>query len=101
MLLHCYNFVELIVNRAEMIVKVKKFGNSKGIILPKKLMEICEINDQVSLTVEDNHIIISPSGKPRSGWDEQFKSAMVQDNATDYDLLNNISNEFDEAEWTW
>ena len=84
-----------------MIVKVKKIGNSKGIILPKNLLEMCEIEEEVSLTVEDNHIIISASGKPRAGWEEQFKTALSEVKELESDYFSNFSNEFDDKEWTW
>jgi antitoxin MazE len=84
-----------------MIVKVKKIGNSKGIIIPKNLIEMCDIGEEVSLVVEDNHIIISAPKNPRAEWEVQFKAALKEVKEPNNEYLNHIPNEFDEDEWTW
>lgn len=84
-----------------MIVKVQKFGNSKGIILPKQIMAMCSIEEQVSISVEDNHIVISPVNEPRAGWELQFKAAIAQGEKPEKDFSEGVGNDFDKDEWTW
>jgi antitoxin component of MazEF toxin-antitoxin module len=41
-----------------MKTKVRKIGNSFGIIIGKKLLEQAEVKEEVSLSIEDSKIII-------------------------------------------
>lgn len=83
-----------------MVLKLRKIGNSAGILLSKSLIEQCSIKDEVSVTVKDGSIIITPAyKKPREGWEEQFiKAGSLHDNEN---LMGNLKNKFDEEEWTW
>ncbi|MDZ4741817.1 MAG: AbrB/MazE/SpoVT family DNA-binding domain-containing protein [Verrucomicrobiota bacterium] len=47
-------------------------GNSRGIRIPKPLIEQCGLSDDVELNVRDNAIIIQSSKAPRSDWDKAF-----------------------------
>jgi antitoxin MazE len=83
-----------------MVLKLRKIGNSAGILLSKTLIEQCSIKDEVSVTVKNGSIIITPvKKKPRDGWEEQFiKAGSQNDNEK---LMGDIKNKFDEEEWTW
>lgn len=83
-----------------MITKVRKIGNSVGILLPKAVLEQCSINDEVNLEVSDSSIIITPvEKKPREGWEEQFiKAGSLTDREM---LIGEVANSFDDEEWTW
>jgi len=84
-----------------MIVKVQKFGNSKGIILPKQIMALCSIEDEVSISIENDHIVIAAANKPRAGWEEQFKAAIAKGDKPEGDFSKGLENDFDKNEWTW
>jgi antitoxin MazE len=57
-----------------MLVSVVPIGNSKGIRLPKVLLDQLQISDQVELAVDNRQIILTPVLKqPRKGWDVAFK----------------------------
>ncbi|NCQ28242.1 MAG: AbrB/MazE/SpoVT family DNA-binding domain-containing protein, partial [Armatimonadetes bacterium] len=43
-----------------MHVNVVPIGNSRGIRLPKRILDQCQITDAVSLEVEDRKIILEP-----------------------------------------
>jgi antitoxin MazE len=46
-------------------------GNSRGIRIPKAILQQCEIADEVELAVEGRQIILSPTREqPRKGWRE-------------------------------
>lgn len=58
-----------------MQLEVVQIGNSRGIRIPKTILEQCQIEDQVELEVEDGKIILEARKKtPRKGWDKAFKS---------------------------
>jgi antitoxin MazE len=76
-----------------------RIGNSRGIRIPKPLIEQCGLRDAVELRIEKERIIISPQHEPRQGWEEQFRAAGSSD--TDELLLDAGANQFDREEWRW
>ena len=56
-----------------MKVNVIPIGNSKGVRIPKAILQQCYIKKYVDLEVEDKHIVIkSFHEKPRKNWEEYF-----------------------------
>lgn len=57
-----------------MLVSVVAIGNSKGIRLPKAILEQLHIQDKLELEVEDRRLVLKPvSSAPRAGWEEVFR----------------------------
>lgn len=84
-----------------MKASIIRIGNSKGIRLPKTILEQCQLKDTVELEVEGNAVIIRSVHAPRSGWSEAF-SEMAQfkdDQLLDQD--NAMDTEWDRSEWRW
>ena len=83
-----------------MRLELVRIGNSRGIRIPKTLIEQCGFGDTVELVVEKDRLVISPDRKPRQGWAEAFAAAGPSDE--DPLLLEPIgANEFDKEEWEW
>ena len=82
-----------------MQLNVVQIGNSKGIRIPKAILEQCQIEDQVDLEVEDGRIILKPKKKtPREGWGKAFEAmATNQDDA----LLIDDSVDIEMDDWEW
>jgi antitoxin MazE len=85
--------------------KLVRIGNSRGIRLPKALIEQSGLTKDVEIAVKDSQIIIRSAGKdtPRAGWEEQIKKTL-QEHGEDLDsewLDAKLSSKFDEEEWTW
>ena len=55
-----------------MEIPIIKIGNSKGLRLPKSVLEKYSIKDKVELVLEEEQIIIRPFETPRKGWSEAF-----------------------------
>ena len=51
-----------------------RIGNSKGIRIPKAVLDQCGFGQQVEMRVEAGSLIISPVKAARSGWDEAFRT---------------------------
>lgn len=85
-----------------MITKVIKIGNSRGIRLPKSIIDQSGINDTVELEVRNDSIIIKSLSQIRKNWDTEFKkmSKNNDDQLLDNDSLHN-QNSWDDEEWTW
>mgnify|MGYP001236542785 CR=1 FL=1 len=55
-----------------MKVSVITIGNSRGVRLPKAVLDECEFADTAELTVEDGRVVLTPVKTPRVGWAEAF-----------------------------
>jgi antitoxin MazE len=83
-----------------MIIELVRIGNSRGIRIPKPLIEQCGFGDKVDVRVERNCLVIAPDRPPRQGWKAAFQTAGTD--AKDELLLDTVaSNDFDRDEWTW
>ncbi len=49
-------------------------GNSKGVRIPRAVLDLCRIGGAVDLSVKGEVIMIRPiRSRPRAGWDAAFK----------------------------
>ena len=56
-----------------MKTKVVKIGNSRGIRIPKSLIDESGLKSEVELEVLDGQIIIKSISQSRESWDSSFK----------------------------
>ena len=84
-----------------MRARIIKIGNSKGLRLPKPILEQTGIEEDVEIEVEGNKIVIRPIESAREGWDAAFKA--MRRNGDDTLVLgdSDISHSWDEEEWQW
>jgi antitoxin MazE len=83
-----------------MKAELVRIGNSRGIRIPKPLIEQCGLGETVELRVDNNCLVISPVRRPRQGWAEAFRAA----GSSEHDELlleGGEPNEFDREEWQW
>jgi antitoxin MazE len=66
------------------ITKLTDIGNSKGIILPKQLIQKYELSDKIEISESEKGILISKAKNPREGWGEAFRKAVHEQ---DYEQL--------------
>jgi antitoxin MazE len=77
-----------------------RIGNSRGIRIPKALIEQCGFGDTVDVLVEENRLVLIPERATREGWKETFAAAgAYTDDAALCDAIP--ANEFDDEEWSW
>ena len=82
-----------------MKISVVPIGNSKGIRLPKTVLEECKIDDEVELNVEGETIVIKPvKHKPRKNWDKAFRKMHEQDE--DQLLVDDLL-DLHTLDWKW
>lgn len=83
-----------------MRARVVKIGNSKGIRIPKPMLEQSGIGDEVDLQAEDGQIVIRAVRHPREGWDAAFAEMARRG---DDKLLDDVpsTSTWDEEEWEW
>ena len=82
-----------------MKVELVRIGNSKGIRIPKPVIEQCGLGDTVEMELKDKSIVISSISMRRSGWEKAF--AAMAERGDDAPLWDDQATEWDEHEWTW
>jgi antitoxin MazE len=81
-----------------MKARLVRIGNSRGVRLPKAVIEQAALDDEVELKVENQRVIISASKPRRAGWAEAAREL----GADSRGLLDaSTPTRFDEAEWRW
>jgi antitoxin MazE len=82
-----------------MKARLVRIGNSRGIRLPKPVIEEAGLSQDVELHVRGNTVVISSRRALRAGWAE----AAQQMRETGHDrLLDKPSaTRFDEEQWRW
>jgi len=82
-----------------MKVNIVSIGNSKGVRIPKSILEQCNFNNEAELEVENNKIVIKPLKKKiRQGWDKAFKA--MHERKEDVLLLDD-SLDIEMKNWDW
>ncbi len=83
------------------VTKLVQIGNSRGVRIPKAVIEQLGLEGALSLSVTPDGLVIRPVRHPREGWAEQAR-AMV---AAGDDILPEgnewPATEWDETEWEW
>lgn len=82
-----------------------RIGNSRGIRIPKPLIEQCGLSETVELRVEKDCLVISPGRGRRQGWDDAFRAARqaAGGHAESDELMLEMAepNDFDRKQWRW
>jgi len=84
-----------------MKTNIIRIGNARGIRIPKTLLERCQLRDEVEIEVQDNHLVIRPIAKPRSGWADAFRRMHEQGDDVLLDKESLPATQWDKTEWEW
>ena len=82
-----------------MRASIIRIGNSRGLRIPRALLEACGIRDIVELTVENGSLVVRPAHLVRAGWAEAAHA--MAERGEDYLLDPETPTTFDETEWEW
>jgi len=82
-----------------MKARIIRIGNSRGVRIPKPLLEQADLAEDVELRVEGSCIVIASATRPRSGWAEAFKSMHERGDDRLLDSGNLPHPRFDDEEW--
>ena len=79
--------------------RLVRIGNSRGIRLPKPLIEDAGLSGEVEVRVREGAVVITPASRPRAGWAEAARRARQRGQGR---LLNEPTpTRFDNEEWQW
>ena len=80
-----------------MRLAVVSIGNSKGIRIPKTVLDKYQISNSVEVEMREDSLVLRPVRKPREGWEEAFRR--MHQNGDDRLLIPDV---FDDETWaTW
>ena len=79
--------------------RIIRIGNSRGIRVPKLLLDQAALPDEVELRSEPGRIVVSAASRPRTGW--AAKARTMHDRGDDVPLDDSIPTRFDLADWRW
>ena len=81
------------------LAKIVRIGNSRGLRIPKALLDEAGLTDDVELRAEPGRLTASAVRLPRAGWADAARRAHA---AGDDRLLDPpVQNDFDERDWRW
>lgn len=85
-----------------MKTKIIRIGNSRGVRIPKPLIEESGISEEVEMILRDHEIVLRAAETARKDWDASFeKMAERGDDALLDEEETKKPSEWDELEWTW
>jgi antitoxin MazE len=81
--------------------RIIRIGNSRGVRIPKALLEEAGLSGEVDMTVRDGALVIAAAGRPREGWDEAFHDMALRGDDAPLDAETPATSSFDEESWEW
>ena len=82
-----------------MKARLIRIGNSRGVRLPKPVIEEAGLEEYVELQVRGGAVVISSRRRPRTGWAEAARR--MRELGEDRLLDRATATRFDEEEWRW
>jgi antitoxin MazE len=73
--------------------RIVKIGNSRGIRVPKVLLEQAQLPDEVELHAEPGRLVVQATRRPRAGWAKAARA--MRDRAHDAILDDPTATRFD------
>jgi len=82
-----------------MKVQIVRIGNSRGVRLPKAVIEQAGLTEEVDLEVRGSTVVITATKRVRAGWADAAHALAATDGSG---LLDpETRTHFDEGEWRW
>lgn len=78
--------------------RIVQIGNSRGIRVPKALLEQARLPEDVELVAEPGRLIVQAARRPRAGWAD---AARLMRERGDDQLVVEGATRFDRDEWEW
>ena len=79
--------------------RIVRIGNSRGIRVPKILLDQAQLPDEVELYAEPGRLVVQGARRPRTGWAEAARAMAT----AGHDALLDVPSptRFDREEWEW
>ena len=85
--------------KKQLHLQIRQIGNSRGVVIPKAILEQVGFDDQADLVIEGDRLVLSkPKKKPSEGWAEDSRA--IAEAGEDELVLGDFMNEAD-GDWVW
>ena len=81
--------------------RIVKIGNSRGIRIPKLLLDQAELGDDVEIELQEGQLVVRPARLPRQGWDAKYAEMAGRGNNKLLDPEIVSLSSWDNDEWEW
>jgi antitoxin MazE len=81
--------------------RLVRIGNSRGVRIPKPLIDQAGLRDEVDLAVHNGSVIIRSRYAPRAGWSEAFAAMRRRGDDELVDSPASSITMFDRTQWEW
>lgn len=84
-----------------MVIKTRivRIGNSKGIRVPKVLLDQAQLPEEVELYAEPGRLVVKGARGPRAGWADAARAMHAE--GDDRLLDQPTKTGFDDEDWQW
>lgn len=82
-----------------MKTRLVRIGNSRGVRIPKPLLDQVGLQEEVELRLLEDGIVIKAAGTRRAGWAEAAR--LAHEREEDGLLDEPTPTRFDKTEWEW
>jgi antitoxin MazE len=82
-----------------MKTKLIRIGNSRGVRIPKPLLEQSGLEGEVRLRIVEGGILVEAEKSSRAGW--SAAAAEAHERGDDRLLEQPLPTQFDDTEWEW
>ena len=79
--------------------RIVRIGNSRGIRVPKLLLDQADLPDEVELRAEPGRLVVTAARRPRAGW--AVAARKMREGGDDVLVDSPTSTRFDQTNWTW
>ncbi len=81
-----------------MKTRIINIGNSRGIRIPKMLLDELALTGEVDLLSVDGTLVIRPATPVRQGWAEAAEAVHAE---SQDGLIDTAATDFEAEDWTW
>ncbi len=82
-----------------MKARIVRVGNSRGVRIPKPLLDQAGLTEDVELHAEPGRIVIEAAARPRAGWADAARAMAAR--GDDALLDAPTATRFDGEDWEW
>jgi len=79
--------------------RIVRIGNSRGIRVPKLLLDQAALPDEVELRAEPGRLVVSAAQRPRAGWAAAART--MRERNDDVLLDSPTRTRFERSDWKW
>lgn len=79
--------------------RIVRIGNSRGIRVPRLLLDQAALPDEVELRAEPGRLIVSAASRAREGWAAAART--MRERGDDELLDETTATRFDGSDWHW